>query len=152
MSLPIRTRVLVPLATLAIAACANHRTPPPPPTAAMLPAPPPQPTPPYTVRMDVRHNGQQRTLEPGQQLAVTLTTDFAAGYRWEVDQIDPRVVRELGKPTYVQYGDRPDARVVQTLRFEGVGPGRAQLRLIYHRPNDTDSPPAYVYTAIVNVP
>ncbi|HET9982774.1 MAG TPA: protease inhibitor I42 family protein [Longimicrobiales bacterium] len=152
MPLPIRSRALLPLALIALGACANHKAPPPPPTAAMLPAPPAQPAPPYTVRVGVRDDGQLRTLVPGQQLSVTLTTDFAAGYRWEVDQIDPRVVRELGKPTYVQFGDRPDARVVQTLRFEGVGPGRSQLRLIYHRPTDPDSPPAYVYTVIVNVP
>jgi predicted secreted protein len=149
-SLPIRSRALLALALLPLAAC-SHK-PPPPPTAAILPNPPPAPTPPYTVFMDVRDEGQRRTLVPGQQLAITLRTDFAAGYRWQVDQIDPRIVRELGRPTYVQIGNRPDARVIQTLRFEGVGPGRAQLRLVYRRPDDTDSPPAYVYRVIVDVP
>ncbi|MGQ9595001.1 MAG: C1 family peptidase [Anaerolineae bacterium] len=85
--------------------------------------------------------GTTVVLSRGQTLAIVLESNPSTGYRWDVAQAEPPVLRPLGAPLFRQKGPHLGAPEEQTLRFTAVQPGEGWLRLVYHRPWE-EVPPA----------
>lgn len=69
-----------------------------------------------------------------QALVVVLESNPSAGYRWDVAQVEPPVVRPLGAPVFRQRSPLLGAPEDQMLRFAPVRAGEGWLCLVYHRP------------------
>lgn len=76
-----------------------------------------------------------------QALVVVLESNPSTGYRWDVAQVEPPVVRPLGAPVFRQRSPLLGAPEDEMLRFAPAQAGEGWLRLVYHRPWE-EVPPA----------
>ena len=97
---------------------------------------------PREVQLIAADNGSEIELKKGQALVITLEANPTTGYTWEVvEPRDEQVLRQVGEIEFKQESDLIGAGGVQIIRFEVVNAGRAALKLIYHRPWETDVEP-----------
>ncbi|MFH0771519.1 MAG: protease inhibitor I42 family protein [Candidatus Omnitrophota bacterium] len=87
----------------------------------------------------------------GGKLDLVLAGNPTTGYGWETTSLDSAIVREIGGHEF-----KPDNKAIGsggrvTLHFEGVGAGRAQLKLVYRRPWEKDVEPLDVFEITVVV-
>ena len=83
----------------------------------------------------------------GEFLVVTLEGNPTTGYTWEVTEpLDDLVLRQIGGIVDVPESDRPGAGGVQIATFEVVGAGNATIKMVYHRPWETDVEPVDTFT------
>lgn len=102
---------------------------------------PVSPSPPDEVVVTEGAEGTTVVLSRGQTLAIVLESNPSTGYRWDVAQAEPPVLRPLDVPLFRQRSPHLGAPEEQTLRFTAVQPGEGWLRLVYHRPWE-EVPPA----------
>ena len=98
---------------------------------------------PREVQLTAADNGSEIELKKGQALVITLEANPTTGYTWDVveEPRDEQVLRQVGEIEFKQESDLIGAGGVQIIRFEVVNAGRAALKLIYHRPWETDVEP-----------
>lgn len=89
----------------------------------------------------------------GQTLALKLDSNATTGYLWEITYSENGgVVKEFGKPRYVQTSELIGAGGYQLFRFHPVKKGTAVLKFEYKRSWETGVKPAktYVVRVVVN--
>jgi predicted secreted protein len=79
-----------------------------------------------------------------------LPGDPKRGFRWEIDQVDERVLLRTGPVLYVPNSDPSLSGGMFYFTFTG-GPGMTTLRLVYRRANQEKAAPAKVFLALVTV-
>ena len=85
----------------------------------------------------------------GEFLVVTLEGNPTTGYTWEVEELNEQVLQQVGDIVSVPESDLMGAPSMQIATFEVVGAGDATIKMVYHRPWETDVEPADTFT--VNV-
>ena len=88
-------------------------------------------------------NGKQVTVNTGDTLTLTLTSNPTTGYSWQVMEIDNTVLIQSGNPEYKQSSGSEGlvgAGGTQTFRFQAVGTGMTVLKLGYARPWESVPP------------
>ena len=88
-----------------------------------------------------KDNGATVELSLDDPLEIVLSGNPTTGYRWEVAQLDPSVVKAAGSPSYEPGGSAMGAGGSYSFRFVTVGAGQTTLRLICHRPFEKGVPP-----------
>ena len=99
---------------------------------------------PSKVQLTAADNGSTVELKSGQGQVVSITLDAnpTTGYTWEVvDAPDEQIMRQVGEIEFKPECDAIGAGGVQIIRFEIVNAGRTSLKLVYHRPWETDVEP-----------
>jgi len=97
---------------------------------------------PCCVQLTAADNGSEIELKKGQALIINLEANPTTGYTWDVvEPRDKQVLRQVGEIEFKPESDLIGAGGVQIIRFEVVNAGRAALKLIYHRPWETDVEP-----------
>ena len=99
------------------------------------------------------NNGQPAVIKVGGRIIVELESNPSTGFTWEASALDTSVLKQLGPAEYKPAGSTPmpGSGGTQILRFEAAAPGTTTLTLIYHRPFETNVPPAKTYTIKVTV-
>ncbi|AYC33907.1 peptidase inhibitor I42 [Pseudomonas cavernae] len=92
-------------------------------------------------------------LHNGQTLVLSLPSNPTTGFRWEVKDAAPQVLRSLGPEVY---SNPEDAGLVggagqSTWRFLANIPGDGHLLLVYHRPWEADVAPAKTFDCQISV-
>lgn len=108
-------------------------------------------TAPKTVTVTQEDDNRSVKLQVGDILEVTLDANPTTGYQWEVTQVDTSVLKETGEPVYATSEAGLGSGVKVTLRFEAAADGETTLNLAYHRPFETDTPPAKTFSLSVEV-
>ena len=95
--------------------------------------------------------GSTVELGVGDTMDVVLEGNPTTGFSWETAALDASVLKQLGEPEF-----KPDTSLIGaggkfTFRFEAVAPGQTLLQLVYHRPWETDVPPANTFEVTVVV-
>ncbi|MCK4546938.1 MAG: protease inhibitor I42 family protein [Candidatus Eisenbacteria sp.] len=83
-----------------------------------------------------------RMLEGG-ILIVALESNPSTGYTWEAVGIDEKILRRIGEKEWRQKPGTEGmmgAPGTMRIRFEAVGKGSANLKLVYHRPWEREKP------------
>ena len=120
--------------------------------------PPPRPA---EIPLDLRNNGGSVEVTEDQELVVTLESNPAAGYSWQVADLNPAMLRQVGRSesrrslsilTAPGAAQNPllGAPVVTTLRFRALGAGASALRLVYCRPWEKNAPPTRSFSLQAN--
>jgi len=104
-----------------------------------------------TVTLDIGDVGKQIELRSGHNLDVSLKANPTTGYRWEVEELDDNVLREVGEPAFKPQSKLVGAPGVEILHFQAVGEGQTTLKLIYHRSWEKDVEPLETYSVQVVV-
>lgn len=76
------------------------------------------------VQLTQADDGQQVTLEVGQEIVVTL--EGGAGYTYGVEVENPEVVTQVGRVSVGERADRGE------LRFQALGEGQSNVQIEYH--------------------
>jgi inhibitor of cysteine peptidase len=103
------------------------------------------------VKVDASQDGGQVDLAKGQVLVVTLESNPTTGYRWEAVELDVEVLRQVGDAEFKPQSDLIGAPGVEITRFQAVEAGQAMLRMVYHRPWETDVEPLETFSVGVTV-
>lgn len=90
-------------------------------------------------------------LRVGDKLEVTLPGNPTTGFQWEVGAGDTAILRPSGEPEFESASGAVGGGGQVTLRFEAVGTGQMELKLIYHRPFEKDAPPDKTFEVTVTV-
>ena len=88
-------------------------------------------------------------LHPGERLEVTLSGNPNTGYTWELNSIDEKILRLLGKPEYRPSSGATGSGGEFTFAFEAQRPGQTVLRLVYCRSWEKDKQPAEGFEVVV---
>ncbi|HUV79984.1 MAG TPA: protease inhibitor I42 family protein [Candidatus Bathyarchaeia archaeon] len=105
---------------------------------------------PSEVQLTAADNGSTVELESGQVLSITLNANPTTGYTWEVvDAPGEQVMRQVGEIEFIP--NRQESGIVgsggvQIIRFECVNAGQTVLKLVYHRPWETDVEPLETFS------
>ncbi len=95
--------------------------------------------------------GRQVELRVGDMLELTLPANPTTGYQWETSDLDSAIIRPVGDQTFEPSSNAVGSGGLVTLRFEAVGVGQTELKLILHRPFEKDVPPTQTFEATVVV-
>ena len=106
------------------------------------------------VKLDLSNNGSQKEITRGQTLVVTLDSNPTTGYSWAVADVEKSVLRQVGDSSYQSSNSNPGvvgAGGAETFRFETASAGTTTLKMIYHRPWETNVAPIKTFTVQVVV-
>ena len=103
------------------------------------------------VKLTETDAGSTVEMNVGDMLEVMLEGNPTTGYDWEMASGDAAVLEQLGASTYKADSDLMGSGGQVTLRFEAVAAGQTTLQLVYHRPWETDEPPAQTFEVSVIV-
>ena len=106
---------------------------------------------PSTKRISVADTGQRIELRAGDKLEIALPGNPSTGFQWELGAGDTTILRQNGELTFTPSSGTVGSGGQVILRFEAVAPGQTQLRLVYHRPFEKDTPPAQTFDVMVTV-
>jgi inhibitor of cysteine peptidase len=101
---------------------------------------------PREVHLTAADNGSTIELKKGQVVSITLEANPTTGYTWEVAEGDEEVVRQLGEIEFKPESEAIGAGGVQIIRLEVVNAGQTTLKLVYHRPWETDVEPLETFS------
>jgi inhibitor of cysteine peptidase len=100
--------------------------------------------------LNATDNNTTINVTTGRFLVITLEGNPTTGYTWEVTEpLDDLVLQQVGDIAFVPESNLIGAGGVQIATFEVVGAGDATIKMVYHRPWETDVEPADTFT--VNV-
>jgi predicted secreted protein len=102
--------------------------------------------------LTMNDNGAQIHVHKGQIITLTLESQLSAGYSWDVAEIiDPNTLRQIGEAEFQQVTDKLGGGELQTFKFEVINTGGTGLKLIYHKPWETDVEPLNTFAIIIIV-
>lgn len=98
-------------------------------------------------------DGVARTLREGdtgavvqmsvaEQVVVELEGNPTTGFAWEVTPTDAAVIVPAGEPEYRSESDADGSGGTYTFRFTAVGPGEAEVVMVYRRSWEDEAPAA----------
>lgn len=108
-------------------------------------------TAPGPVELAATDTGGSVTLEPDQELVVTLEGNPTTGYQWEIDGALPEMLEQEGEPSYAADSDAIGSGGVQTWRFRAVSKGEGELRMKYWRSFEPTTAPLDTFSVDVAV-
>lgn len=90
-----------------------------------------------------KENGSQVRLRSGQDLVVRLGSNPSTGYRWQVEEVDEAILKQVGMAQY-EPAAPDDAPLLgqpgqETMRFQAASAGQTRLLLAYRRPWEDDA-------------
>jgi len=109
------------------------------------------PSGPSPIMVDENNTGSTVELHTGGRLKVILEGNPSTGYTWEVATVDPSILRQDCEPEFEPESNLIGASGKITMTFKAVSAGPTTLRLIYHRPWETDVPPLKTFEVAVVV-
>jgi inhibitor of cysteine peptidase len=98
------------------------------------------------VSLSAVDDGRQIELTEGQVLVVSLESNPATGYLWEIEEADKTILHQTGKMEFEPESHLLAAPGKQILRFEAVAAGQTRLRLVYRRPWEKEVKPAMSFS------
>jgi len=109
---------------------------------------------PKTVALTEKDANRTVELSKGGLLEVTLVGNPTTGFMWEPQSLDAALLQPKGEVEFTADNTTPGfvgSPGKLTLRFEAVGSGQTTLKLVYHQPWDTATPPAQTFEVTVVV-
>ena len=96
-------------------------------------------------------NGRSIELKVGDELEVTLPGNPTTGFQWDVDSVDSVILRQIGEPEFKPSNNAVGSGGNFTLRFEAVGTGQTELKMIHHRSFEENVPPIQTFEVTITV-
>jgi inhibitor of cysteine peptidase len=88
-----------------------------------------------------KDTGSTVVIKVGQTLEVALQGNPTTGYIWEAAPDSAALLSPQGELQFKPDNNLIGSGGIVTLRFTALQPGEASLKLIYHRPWETNVPP-----------
>lgn len=96
--------------------------------------------------LSIADDGDRVSLEPSQEIQVTLEGNATTGFSWDLVEYDPSVITPLDEPVYEEdAGDLVGAGGRWTWTLRALSAGDSPVRFVYHRTWE-DEPPESVFS------
>ncbi|MBN1955444.1 MAG: protease inhibitor I42 family protein, partial [Anaerolineae bacterium] len=115
-------------------------------TASQSPTPPN----PGEIQLNERDAGRHVTLTGDDVIVLSLDSNLSTGYGWQVQEMNARVLRQVGQAEWQPTSTLIGAPGKQVFRFVGIGAGQTTLSLVYRRPWE-DAPALETFSIQVEV-
>jgi len=96
-------------------------------------------------------DGRLIELKIGGKLEIILPGNPTTGFQWEVSEINSAILEPIGEPKFEPSSNAVGSGGNVTLRFEAVGTGQTELKLIHHRPFEENVPPIQTFEVTITV-
>ena len=95
--------------------------------------------------------GKTITLNTGDTLVLTLDGNTTTGYNWQMQPMDPAILKQVGEPAFTPESNKVGApgKIVST--FTAAKTGQANLVLNYIRPFEKGNAPLNSYEVTIVV-
>ena len=98
--------------------------------------------------------GSTIEMRVGDKLDVKLEGNPTTGYNWTIESVDSQIIKQLGESEFKQ--NKQSQNLVGAggsiiHHFEAIKSGQTQLKLIYHRPWETDVAPIKIFEITIVV-
>ncbi len=92
--------------------------------------------------MKLTENDTGKTVEIaiGDELEIILPANPTTGYDWEVSSIDSSILQS-NKADFVANTPAIGAGGLEVIKFQAIATGKSELKLIFHRPFEQNTPP-----------
>ena len=104
-----------------------------------------------TIQLTEADAGRLVELRVGDTLEVILPGNPTTGFQWEVSEINSAILEPIGEPKFEPSSNAVGSGGNVTLRFEAVGTGQTELKLIHHRPFEENVPPIQTFEVTITV-
>ena len=104
-----------------------------------------------TIQLTEADAGRLVELRVGDILEVILPGNPTTGFQWEVSEINSAILEPIGEPKFEPSSNAVGSGGNVTLRFEAVGAGQTELKLIHHRPFEENVPPIQTFEVTITV-
>jgi inhibitor of cysteine peptidase len=88
--------------------------------------------------------GKKMVLQTGDTLSIVLEGNPTTGFTWKIASSNTSILKEV-KTTYKSANALIGAGGIFLFTFQAVAEGTANLQCSYHRPWETESPPAKTF-------
>jgi inhibitor of cysteine peptidase len=102
-------------------------------------------TPPQNIVIDSTQQVGEMDMRVGDTLELSFESNPTTGYQWEVVELNPEVLLQVGVEYVAPTADLLGAPGKEVFRFEAVSPGETVLKMVYHRPFEPEVPPEQTY-------
>jgi predicted secreted protein len=103
------------------------------------------------ISLSENDNGRTVDLQVGDKLDVVLKENPSTGFIWETESLDETIVKQIGEPEFKADTGAIGSGGSKTFHFEVVASGQTYLKLILHRPWETDVPPSMTFEVTIIV-
>jgi len=103
------------------------------------------------VKVDAAMNGTTLEVDRGQEVVLKLDANPTTGYDWELIEVDPAILSQVGDVDYKADSMLIGSGGVNTYTFEAVASGSTRLKLVYRRSWEIDAPPLQTFELVVKV-
>src|SRR4026208_2130557 len=104
-----------------------------------------------TIQLTEADAGRLVELRVGDILEVILPGNPTTGFQWGFSEINSAILEPIGEPKFEPSSNAVGSGGNVTLRFETVGTGQTELKLIHHRPFEENVPPAQTFEVTITV-
>jgi inhibitor of cysteine peptidase len=104
-----------------------------------------------TFKLDEDSNGESIEITKGATLSISLQGNPTTGYNWELAEVDQSILKPAGEVDYKSGSPLIGSGGVYTFKFEAVETGSTNLKLIYYRSFEEDTPPVNTFELTVLV-
>jgi predicted secreted protein len=84
-------------------------------------------------------------------IQIVLEGNPTTGYTWKVEDVAPLVVAVNGAPQFVSAGAALGGSGKFTIDLTAIARGQTNLRLVYLRPSEKDTPPVKTFAIMITV-
>lgn len=100
--------------------------------------------------MRLNENDSNKTVEivVGDKVEIILPANPTTGYVWEVSSIDSSILQP-NKADFIANDPAIGAGGLEIIKFHALAVGKSELKLIFHRPFEQDTPPLKTFDVTV---
>ena len=104
-------------------------------------------------RLDLEEadNGGEFVVERGSRVSIKLEGNPTTGYLWDLTECDQTILAQSSEVDYKSGSSLVGAGGIYTFDFKAVDSGKTRVKLIYHRPWETDIEPLNVFEVMIVV-
>jgi inhibitor of cysteine peptidase len=102
-------------------------------------------------KLNKSFHGQQVIVKPQMEFEISLPANPSTGFTWTVVDSQNSIVRQVDDVKFNAESAKMGASGEQVFRFIASQPGKTQLKLVYHRPWETEIAPADSFMLTVTV-
>ena len=104
-----------------------------------------------TVTLTASDNGKSIELNQDDILEIRLEGNPTTGFMWEIETLETTILKLVGETEFDPDSEATGSGGTVKLSFEAIDTGKTDLKLVYHQPWDTETPPTEVFIMSITV-
>lgn len=104
-----------------------------------------------SLELTIKENGRSFSIQQSETVTIMLAGNPTTGYRWEMAEVDQRVLTPEPEPAFVPDSALTGAGGLFTFRLHPIAQGTTRVKLIYRRSWEKSVPPVETFSVEIKV-